>query len=528
MRTTSGCSPAHRGHGLLAVRRLADHLDVRLRVEQRPEPGPHQRLVVGEQYTDHRPSPPFHGRTARTRKPPSSRGPASIVPPRAAARSRMPASPLPLPPASAPVAGSVVVDGQPQHALRVVQPHERPPRSRVPDDVGERFLHDAERGEVGPGGGPRRRAPDVDRQTGPRRLLDQFGQPAQTRRGGPGRLPRHAQGTEHLAHLSECLLARRPDGGEGGPGLLGVRVEERQTHAGLDVDHRDAVGEDVVQLTGDPQPLLVGPPAGGLRPLGPVPGPLLTADPDQLRQCHDGHHPGRDDGLLRPRGRTVSGRRQPAVQPVGHQQVPCPEQSDRGPGRTAVTGHHSAGTTHGDGQEDRPVGVAGDEVHQGDGGRPVRDRHRMPPPPEQQTAPRHQQDHGEDVQTDPVTPAGVGREARTEQDDGGHQQGDRHGHRPSHAPSPRWYRPGGPCRHHGGPPHAGEAGVRCSSMTVTLDGRARAGRPPGEVITRTPPEVRHRAGTAAASTPPDAQRSPRCRVRAQTRGGHRRLTRLHL
>ena len=51
--TTSGRVGAGQPHRLGAVAGLADHLDVGLGVEQRPEPGPHQRLVVGQQHPDH-------------------------------------------------------------------------------------------------------------------------------------------------------------------------------------------------------------------------------------------------------------------------------------------------------------------------------------------------------------------------------------------------------------------------------------------------------------------------------------------
>ena len=44
---------AREPHGRGAVRGVADDLHVVLGVEQGPEPGPHQRLVVGEQDPDH-------------------------------------------------------------------------------------------------------------------------------------------------------------------------------------------------------------------------------------------------------------------------------------------------------------------------------------------------------------------------------------------------------------------------------------------------------------------------------------------
>jgi hypothetical protein len=51
-----------------AVGRLPDHLQAGLGVRDHPEPGPHQRLVVGDQYPDrHSPDPPSSGRRAATR-----------------------------------------------------------------------------------------------------------------------------------------------------------------------------------------------------------------------------------------------------------------------------------------------------------------------------------------------------------------------------------------------------------------------------------------------------------------------------
>ena len=58
MRTTSGRVSAHQGHRRLAVLGLAHHLDVGLGVDQDPEAGPHQRLVVGHHDADHGLTPP--------------------------------------------------------------------------------------------------------------------------------------------------------------------------------------------------------------------------------------------------------------------------------------------------------------------------------------------------------------------------------------------------------------------------------------------------------------------------------------
>ena len=62
-----GALAARERDRLVAVARLADHLDVVLGVEQGPEAPAHQRLVVGEHDPDHR-CPPI-GNRARTRKP---------------------------------------------------------------------------------------------------------------------------------------------------------------------------------------------------------------------------------------------------------------------------------------------------------------------------------------------------------------------------------------------------------------------------------------------------------------------------
>ena len=103
MSTTSGRWPDD-GDRLVAVGRLAHDLDVVLGVEQDPEPGADQGLVVGEDDADHaRPRAAARidgtgatGSQARTRKPPPGRGPASSVARRRQrARSRMPAMPWP-------------------------------------------------------------------------------------------------------------------------------------------------------------------------------------------------------------------------------------------------------------------------------------------------------------------------------------------------------------------------------------------------------------------------------------------------
>ena len=81
--TTSGAQLLDQRQRLLAVGRLADHLDVVLQVEERPQPLAHDRVVVGDQHPDHRgtssvtvvPSP---GRETTASDPPSARARSSI------------------------------------------------------------------------------------------------------------------------------------------------------------------------------------------------------------------------------------------------------------------------------------------------------------------------------------------------------------------------------------------------------------------------------------------------------------------
>src|SRR5260221_280674 len=83
--------------GLTAARRLADDLEVGVGLEERPEPGADNRLVLGDQDPDplaHVAALPPSGSRAWTRQP-SATGPASMLPPGAPARSGMPRSPCP-------------------------------------------------------------------------------------------------------------------------------------------------------------------------------------------------------------------------------------------------------------------------------------------------------------------------------------------------------------------------------------------------------------------------------------------------
>ncbi len=102
--------------------------------------------------------------------------------------------------------------------------------------------------------------------------LAQRGQPVQPGRAQPGGLVRDlvAELAQRGPHLGERRLAGLPDGDERaaqvGARAAGpiVRPEDVQRGPGLHRDRRHAVRHGVVQLPGDPQPLL-GDPATGLR-----------------------------------------------------------------------------------------------------------------------------------------------------------------------------------------------------------------------------------------------------------------------
>src|SRR5262245_40853678 len=78
-----------------AVPCFTDHFDVGFCIEQHAKPGAHEGLVVGEGDADHDVTSARTGSTARTTKPPPGTAPALTVPPRPAARSRIPAIPCP-------------------------------------------------------------------------------------------------------------------------------------------------------------------------------------------------------------------------------------------------------------------------------------------------------------------------------------------------------------------------------------------------------------------------------------------------
>ena len=76
-----GVQGAGLGEGHLAVTGLTDDLDVGLGLQDEPEPGAQQRLVVHQQDADRHVRGPAVGSVAVTAKPPPRRGPALSRPP---------------------------------------------------------------------------------------------------------------------------------------------------------------------------------------------------------------------------------------------------------------------------------------------------------------------------------------------------------------------------------------------------------------------------------------------------------------
>ena len=173
------------------VDRLADDLDVVLRIQDHPEPGTHQRLVVGDQHPDRRVAHAgSEGRRARRRNPPPGRGPASSSPPNSWTRSRMPDQPVPAGCLRVLGRSGAVVGDLELERVRVVANDDPGARTaRVPERVGQRFLHDAVRGQIDAGRERSRRTLDdrLDRQArGPHRV-EELDSGARAPAAAPGR-----------------------------------------------------------------------------------------------------------------------------------------------------------------------------------------------------------------------------------------------------------------------------------------------------------------------------------------------------
>ncbi len=186
-----------------------------LGVEQGPESGPHQGLVVSEQDPDH--WVPFTGSRAQTRKPPPGRGPAYSSPPSAATRSCMPVIPLLAGGWGPGVPATVVIDLHGEILLAVGDAHGGGGRPGMARDVGQCFLHDPVGRNVDP---ERQRAGRAlglrpDFQPRRRRLRDRS--PSRARagagergRGSPSwRRMSSAERSSRRASLLACLTAAR-------------------------------------------------------------------------------------------------------------------------------------------------------------------------------------------------------------------------------------------------------------------------------------------------------------------------------
>src|SRR4051794_18942911 len=103
---------------LAPVGRLADDLDLGLRVEDHAEAGADERLVVDEEDADHPPA--STGSIARSEKPPSGRGPASSVPPYSATRSRIPTRRWPSAPFETPRPSSSIASSTAPSTYRTI------------------------------------------------------------------------------------------------------------------------------------------------------------------------------------------------------------------------------------------------------------------------------------------------------------------------------------------------------------------------------------------------------------------------
>ena len=135
----------------------------------------------------------------------------------------------------------------------------------MPNDVRERFLHDPEPREFDRGGEQPHRTLDLfpHRKAGRVRPDHEVVEASQGRRRVLRTVlfvdpPQHA---EHRSELRERLLARVLDRGECGPSLLRPFLEQVEGDPGLHVDHRDVVGQHIVQLARDRQALLARVPA---------------------------------------------------------------------------------------------------------------------------------------------------------------------------------------------------------------------------------------------------------------------------
>ena len=228
------------------------------------------------------------------------------------------------------------------------------------------------------------------------------------RRSSPGAGARGATSSswrsvrQHRAQLLECFLRRRLDRAQRRARLFWLAVHEVKPHAGLDVDERDVVADHVVQVPGDPQPLLalvaalIELTAGSGRghPLGPDPGRL-----------------GRDRHRQQPpseRQRVVCRHRIP-VNERGEPDRPDEGERQRQPGQVALPG----GGRHEERDDEAHMSQAGARRRERRGEGHPQHQHRMAAPRDQGHRADHEQHpvHGPEGarRTEQVPPALDGR-----------------------------------------------------------------------------------------------------------------------
>ena len=273
IRTTSGRCRRAESNGGLAVGRLGDDVDVRLRLEDHPEAGPDERLVVGDEDPEtgggHGGRAPSRAAPGVERQPgpdgvPAADPRAGLEPP--ADERRAFAHPDEPPPAALARCrrpgrrrGSRPGAGRARSSRRTSVAR----LARVAEGVGQRLLDDAVHGHVERGRDRPRRA---------RRSRATSASPASRTRStsvgsaaipGCGAIPaasssslRSAEEPTQLGHrVAPDRLDRRAATAR--PRRATVR-DHLSGGAGLDDHHADRVGHDVVELAGDVPALLGG------------------------------------------------------------------------------------------------------------------------------------------------------------------------------------------------------------------------------------------------------------------------------
>ena len=257
MQITSGRRADAAATASAPSRCLADHRDVVRRLEDHPEPGAHDGVVVDEQHTDrgaiHTVTRDASGTRIRTRKPPRPRGPTSMRPSRRrralahaedaetrAHRRREPA---------------LVGDLELEVVGGVAQPDVgRGIRTPMPTRVGERLLCDAVHVDLHEVGQLHGLADDGEGRRHPALagVVDQFGEARDPHRrrvrcvaGG------RSEGLEQVVQLVECGARLGLDAAEGGARRIRIPLHDRARRTRLHAHRRDVVGDDVVQLSRD-------------------------------------------------------------------------------------------------------------------------------------------------------------------------------------------------------------------------------------------------------------------------------------